>query len=1598
MDSNSLNKCYVCDLTSQFEELEDLQNILKHQSQCKNTFDVNTVQFVHETKSKKINLKRKLNDSSKAKLKVIVLGDQVPKIIDLNQNDHSNEEVPMVQEIKEICSSKDENSHECKLCKKTFDELMTLKLHLKFNHDPARSLFCDLCGQSCFNRNARIRHVSRVHKMDKPYKCDFCKTRFHFNWAVFRHILKRHFKITEKLSDVCEKYFKKEIIQEKVLETANDEENEDTNSLTDKKTYKCRLCMEDFTEVKQIKLHLKENHNPLKILQCEPCNKTFKSSDAKSMHLRRSHDKQRCYNCDFCDAKFFHNYNVSRHVLQIHFKIYDYQCDLCEKGFNKKHKFIDHKKYQHREKSTKLPETNHEIVEPTNTNITENTFETEQNTFETEIDTFETDQNTFETEQNTIENENILENFVGNSIPVEPNSLMSKVTTNFKCMYCKNSEEIFENIEKLKLHVKTTHIKSKMLVCDICDKTFDDQIEKETHFEDLHIDSKLLNCDLCEERFDRTSRLLDHIMKLHVERSSLKDDSPSYEILENNSSQKEMLNTHPTPLASNLATTSESSKTSKMDSQNSSIEDSRTFGCKVCNLILLSLEELHSHIKIHVEKQKLNCKICKEKFKSIQEKAKHFRTIHQKLVNFICDFCGKSHFKTSPILKRHIEEVHFKLYNFECNHCSMTFNRKVKLEDHINYVHKGLKNYVCQQCNKDFIYQSLLKLHLASLEHCNLDSNVNVSNEDIENQHDQIQLNGSGDMTELEVPKMINDQHEIKVCNVKSRSDQTSDDLVDQEIKSVAVLTLENQTDPTNITNDNSNKKPEVPKTKNDQGRKCRVCSKAFIEKWRCKQHEKRKCLRSQSNENLKCRECKKIFSDTWCLKRHETKVCKVKTRIVKAANKFSEHSNVDNIEELNPNQSGVLENENSSDKQAENEETENTSTGQESRLEQNVPPDNEKSDNLDHDDDNLDNTAEDQNKERVEGSKDKLKCKVCKKKFSNKDNRRRHERTICLAKRNTYDNSAEQIEQKSKSGTENESTNVLKVVSEPFAKSNSTGQFDIFDDVINEIPNNSIVDESFSEPVENTNVEITAVANEENQEEIIEEVNDTIPEIDSNVADLSQSANDLEQSNDDLNTAIEEKEEIVQVIPKQKNKLKVTMKKRHGGIFRHPIKCEFCYQKIHQPKYLKIHMKTHHSKQLKSSKSPISSLGKSYQCQICLKICSTYQGRYGHIRKSHPEYATKCDFCEKHFTSDTLRSSHMRKSHSERLRKPIVNIQRLRTKKGSFKCDVCLKVLKSSNAMVYHMKYVHQSERQTVLCKFCDNTYTTKDGLKHHLKHTHNLNKKEIMETCKELFNNKSVIEGAKLEVKKIPDGIKTKDQSIKPKHQSGKLNNQSDERSNQSIKLDDPSKKPNDQSKKSDDLSKKSYDQSKKSDDQSIKLNDSAKTSNDQSKTSNDKSKTSDDQSIVPNDQLMNLNEQPVNTNNHIKISKDQLQVARDQLKELEDQVKKMNGQSKNVQPSKSDLQTSKGNPKHVRKRSKLHICDICGQTFDRSSMLQKHKESKHSTKEIAEKKLFGCEKCGLAFKGPNKLQKHLRAHDQEKTKIGSKKGQLLEEIDLE
>ena len=119
MDStNPLEKCYICNLTIEFEELEDLQNILRHQ--CKNTFDVNTVKFEHEKKSKKINLKRKLNDSSKAKLKVIVLGDQVPKIIDLNQNDHSNEEVPLVQEIKEICSSKDENSHECKLCKKNF--------------------------------------------------------------------------------------------------------------------------------------------------------------------------------------------------------------------------------------------------------------------------------------------------------------------------------------------------------------------------------------------------------------------------------------------------------------------------------------------------------------------------------------------------------------------------------------------------------------------------------------------------------------------------------------------------------------------------------------------------------------------------------------------------------------------------------------------------------------------------------------------------------------------------------------------------------------------------------------------------------------------------------------------------------------------------------------------------------------------------------------------------------------------------------------------------------------------------------------------------------------------------------------------------------------------------------------------------------------------------------------------------------------------------------------------------------------------------------------------------------------------------------------
>jgi hypothetical protein len=82
--------------------------------------------------------------------------------------------------------------------------------------------------------------------------------------------------------------------------------------------------------VHQVGLRKKYVPKPAK---CDICEKMFHSSSALSVH-RKIHDEDQRYLCSVCDRRFTQMSNMKQHMKTIHYHIKDEACDICGKQFS----------------------------------------------------------------------------------------------------------------------------------------------------------------------------------------------------------------------------------------------------------------------------------------------------------------------------------------------------------------------------------------------------------------------------------------------------------------------------------------------------------------------------------------------------------------------------------------------------------------------------------------------------------------------------------------------------------------------------------------------------------------------------------------------------------------------------------------------------------------------------------------------------------------------------------------------------------------------------------------------------------------------------------------------------------------------------------------------------------------------------------------------------------------------------------------------------------------------------------------------------------------------------------------------------------------
>jgi len=179
------------------------------------------------------------------------------------------------------------------------------------SHTGERPFKCTYDGCStAFTREAHLtRHISLVHKKERPYKCPTCNADFSTKSNMERH----HKKHTE----------------------------------TKPKPFACTYegCQERFAKKNQLERH-SSVHTGLPPYQCnyEGCTEAFASSSARKKHYNKVHLGLKTHVCGHpnCGEAFETYILLRRHQRENHAE--EYECEKCSRVFSTQESLDQHKK------------------------------------------------------------------------------------------------------------------------------------------------------------------------------------------------------------------------------------------------------------------------------------------------------------------------------------------------------------------------------------------------------------------------------------------------------------------------------------------------------------------------------------------------------------------------------------------------------------------------------------------------------------------------------------------------------------------------------------------------------------------------------------------------------------------------------------------------------------------------------------------------------------------------------------------------------------------------------------------------------------------------------------------------------------------------------------------------------------------------------------------------------------------------------------------------------------------------------------------------------------------------------------------------------
>ena len=165
---------------------------------------------------------------------------------------------------------------------------------------------------------------------------------------------------------------------------------------------------------------------------------------------------------------------------------------------------------------------------------------------------------------------------------------------------------------------------------------------------------------------------------------------------------------------------------------------------------------------------------------------------------------------------------------------------------------------------------------------------------------------------------------------------------------------------------------------------------------------------------------------------------------------------------------------------------------------------------------------------------------------------------------------------------------------------------------------------------------------------------------------------------------------------------------------------CDICGESFDQRVTLKKHKVRIHEDEINEKQKGD---GTPFPCNICEKMLFTSELLKDHLQFIHNlkkdeieggNAETKCEFCGESFIQKLQLQRHTTSIHEDECN------EQHRSEGSPFPCNICHKVLFSSELLEHHLQFIHDQPSKPIKCELCGQAFTQRSTLSNHKKAIH--------------------------------------------------------------------------------------------------------------------------------------------------------------------------------------------------------------------------------------------------------------------------------------